>query len=143
MSSESSTLTLGSDAAPPRKGSSAVVRFWRALPRSAQIMLVFSTTFFLWFEAQCASGLWLMMGAHVRLRNPWMYILAIFFPWVFCVRALWLVTRMSEAQRDKERTIETLMLFLAGIPFWSYFLLGLGIAFATAVAGTKFTLPFF
>lgn len=143
MNFERSAPNRESGAAPSCRQGSRVARFYRALPRSAKVSLVLSTVFFLWLEAQCARGLWLMMGAHVQVRYPWLYMLAILFPWGFCVHALWLVSRMVEDQRIEGRDPGVLMILLAALPFWSYFLLGLGVEFVSTVARTRFTLPFF
>jgi hypothetical protein len=143
MGLEKSTPTIRSDEKSFCEESSWVTRFYRGLPRSVKVMLLFSTVSFMWLEAECVSGIWLMMHAHVQLRHPWLYILVIFLPWGFCIRALWLVGRMLEGQSIEGRHSEGLMVLVAAVPFCAYFLLCYGIGFASVVAKTRFTLPFF
>jgi hypothetical protein len=143
VSIEKPTPTIGTDPASPCENRSWVARFYRVLSRSAKVSLLLSTVSFLWIEAEYVRGILFLTGAHVHLRYPWLYMLAIFFPWGFCVRTLWLVTRMVEGQKIEGRDFGALMVLLAALPLWSYFLLGLGIAFASTVARTGLTHPFF
>jgi hypothetical protein len=120
-----------------------LMNFFRSLPRAAKTGLLLSTLFFVVLEAQCARGVWLLLSCHAHLRQPWFYFLMIFMPWGFSVRGMWLLSKLAVLHKIQEDDAGAVMTFLAAIPFWSYFLVGLGIEFASVARQANYTLPFF
>jgi hypothetical protein len=121
-----------------------MTRFLGSLPRAAKTGLLLSTLWFVALEAQCARGVWFLLNRHVHLRQPWFYFLMILIPWAFSVRALWLLTKLAARRKiDEDGNLGAVMTFLAATPIWSYFLVYLGIEFASVAWKSNYMLPFF